>query len=167
MSPFLGVDQCPYITYILLCFMLSSIYTAWSWHTSVLWHCWLGGRKGIRPVKTEQWVAGVVICLEWGADLHMAQLTPLPLIVSCFSKILIGFTFPWYQLTWVVPAKGPLNGCVSVWSWYTSKIICRLHWRQSTVSVKVMAPFPHMKHNNKVLLSYCFDTARHRKFATL
>jgi len=34
----------------------------------------------------------VVICLERGADLHMAQLTPLPLTVSCFSKIQIGFT---------------------------------------------------------------------------
>ena len=37
--------------------------------------------------------AGVVICLELGADLHMAQLMPLPLTVSCFSKIQIGFTF--------------------------------------------------------------------------
>jgi len=35
----------------------------------------------------------VVICLEQGADLHMAQLMPLPLTVSCFSKIQIGFTF--------------------------------------------------------------------------
>ena len=39
------------------------------------------------------WGAGVVICLERGADLHMALLMPLPLIVSCFSKIQIGFTF--------------------------------------------------------------------------
>ena len=39
----------------------------------------------------------MVICLERGADLHMAQLMPLPLTVSCFSKIQIGFTF-------VVPA---------------------------------------------------------------
>jgi len=53
----------------------------------------LGGRKGIRPVKTEWWVAGVVICLEQGADLHVAQLMPLPLTVSCFSEIQIGFTF--------------------------------------------------------------------------
>jgi len=37
--------------------------------------------------------AGVVICLERGADLHTAQLMPLPLTVSCFSKIHIGFTF--------------------------------------------------------------------------
>ena len=58
-----------------------------------LWRCWLGGRKGIRPVKTEWWGAGVVVCLERGADLHMAQLMPLPLTVSCFSKIQIGFTF--------------------------------------------------------------------------
>ena len=35
----------------------------------------------------------MVICLERGADLHMAQLMPLPLTVSCFSKIQIGFAF--------------------------------------------------------------------------
>ena len=35
----------------------------------------------------------MVICLEQGADLHMAQLMPLPLTVSCFSKVQIGFTF--------------------------------------------------------------------------
>jgi len=35
----------------------------------------------------------VVVCLQQGADLHMAQLMPLPLIVSCFSEIQIGFTF--------------------------------------------------------------------------
>jgi len=35
----------------------------------------------------------MVICLERGADLHMAQLLPLPLSVSCFSIIQIGFTF--------------------------------------------------------------------------
>ena len=43
--------------------------------------------------KTEQWGAGMVICLERGADLHMAQLMPLPLTAPCFSKIQIGFTF--------------------------------------------------------------------------
>jgi len=42
--------------------------------------------------------AGWVICLEQGADLHTAQLMPLPLTVSCFSKIQIGFTF-WYWPT--------------------------------------------------------------------
>ena len=42
---------------------------------------------------TEWWGAGVVVCLEQGASLHMAQLMPLPLTVSCFSNIQIGFTF--------------------------------------------------------------------------
>jgi len=35
----------------------------------------------------------IVICLARGAHLHMVQLMPLPLAVSCFSKIQIGFTF--------------------------------------------------------------------------
>jgi len=57
----------------------------------------LGWMKGIRPVKKLSggvlaW-RGVVICLERGADLHLAQLMPLPLTVSCISKIQIGFTF--------------------------------------------------------------------------
>ena len=52
----------------------------------------------------------MVICLERGADLHMAQPLPLPLTVSCFSKIQIGFTF-------LIPAhlgsprQMPLNVC--------------------------------------------------------
>ena len=72
----------------------------------------VGRQEGHLACKnTEWWAAGVVICLERGADLHMAQLMPLPLTVSCFSEIQIGFTF-WYQLTWVVLDKGPLNGCV-------------------------------------------------------
>ena len=55
----------------------------------------LVGRQEGHPVckKTEWWGAGVVICLERGRDLHMTQLMPLPLTVSCFSKIQISFTF--------------------------------------------------------------------------
>jgi len=55
----------------------------------------LVGRQERHPAckKTERWGAGVVICLERGADLHTAQLMPLPLTVSCFSKIQIGFAF--------------------------------------------------------------------------
>ena len=55
----------------------------------------------------------MVICLVRDADLHIAQLMPLPLIVSCFSKIQIGFT----SLAWlarVVPVKGPLDKYISV-----------------------------------------------------
>jgi len=63
--------------------------------------------------KDEWWGAGVVICLKRGADLHMAQLMPLPLTVSSFSKIQIGFTF--LVLAYPgSPGKGPLNGCVCV-----------------------------------------------------
>ena len=43
--------------------------------------------------KLEWWDAGVIVCLEQGADLHRAQLMPMPLTVSCFSKIQISFTF--------------------------------------------------------------------------
>ena len=35
----------------------------------------------------------MVICMERGAYFGMAQLMPLPLTVSCFIKIQIGFTF--------------------------------------------------------------------------
>jgi len=49
----------------------------------------LVGRQEGHPAckKTVWWDAGVVICLGRGAHLHMAQLMPLPLTVSYFSKI--------------------------------------------------------------------------------
>jgi len=47
----------------------------------------------------------MVICLKQGADLHMAQLMPLPLNVCCFSEILV-LAHPGS------PGKGPLNMCV-------------------------------------------------------
>ena len=57
----------------------------------------------------------MVIYLEQGADLHMAQLMPLPLkslsLAAVKSRLVLHF---WYQLTWVVPDKGLLNGCVCV-----------------------------------------------------
>jgi len=71
----------------------------------------VGRQEGpIRPVKTEWWGAGMVICLKQGADLHTAQLMPLPFTVSCFSKIQIGFTFL-VLAHQDSPGKGPLNGC--------------------------------------------------------
>ena len=55
----------------------------------------VGWAAGGHPAckKQEWWGAGVVVCLERGADLHIAPLMPLPPTVSCFSKIQIGFTF--------------------------------------------------------------------------
>ena len=78
----------------------------------------LVGRQEGHPArkKTERWGAGVVICLERGADLHIVLLMPLPLTVSCFSKTQIGFTF-------LVPAHPGSAGqravkwvCVCVWN---------------------------------------------------
>ena len=84
--------------------------------------------------KTEWWSAGVVICLERGADLHVAQLMPLPLTVSCSSKIQTGFTF-------LVPADPGSPGqratkrvCVCV---CVCKVVCvcfRLHSVQRRAS---------------------------------
>ena len=65
----------------------------------------------------------MVICLEKGADLHMAQLMPLPLTVSCLSKMQTGFTF-------LVPAHLGSPGqravkqvCVCVCSCYFSGVV--------------------------------------------
>ena len=69
----------------------------------------------ISSKTTKKWCgAGLVICLERGADLHMAQL--MPLTVSCFSKIQIGFTFlvPAHPGS---PGKGPLSRCLYVCMW--------------------------------------------------
>ena len=87
--------------------------------------CCLGVRKGIRP---EWWGAGVLVCLELGADLHMAQLMLLPLTGCCFSKIQIGFAF-------LVPAHPGSPGkravkrvcvcvCVCVDLSYAVKLVC-------------------------------------------
>jgi len=61
--------------------------------------------------------------------LSTAQLMPLPLTVSCFSKIQLVLPF-WYRLTAVVPDKGPLNGCVCVCvlcNYYYSTASCASH----------------------------------------
>ena len=67
----------------------------------------------------------MVICLERGADLHMAQLMPLPLTVSCFSKIQIGFTVLVLAHPGS-PRKRQLNGCLCVlltsWAQQATKV---------------------------------------------
>jgi len=83
----------------------------------------LVGRQEGHPAckKTEWWGAGVVICLERGADLHMAQLMPLPLTVSCFSKIQIDFTFlvPAHPGSPVKRAVKRVCVCVCVYKYLT------------------------------------------------
>jgi len=68
----------------------------------------LGQQEGHSACKrTKWWGSGMVICLEWGADLHTAQQMPLPL-ASVKSRLVLPF---WYWLTQVVLEKGPLNVC--------------------------------------------------------
>jgi len=82
---------------------------------TLLWCYWLGDRKSIRPVKkTEWWGDDVVICLRRSAGLHITQMMPLPLTVSCSSKSRQALPF-WYQLTRVVPDSGPLNRYLTLW----------------------------------------------------
>ena len=79
---------------------------------SVLWRCRLGGRKGIRPVKKLS--GGVLVLLSvwsvvqtciWPSWCYCHSLS----LASVKSRLVLSF---WYRLTWVVPEKGPLNGCV-------------------------------------------------------
>ena len=82
--------------------------------TSVLWRCWLGGRKGIWPVKKLSggvlaWLSvwsEVQTCI-WPSWCHCHSLS----LASVKSRLILPF---WYWLTRVVPEKGPLNGCVCV-----------------------------------------------------
>jgi len=82
---------------------------------SVLWRCWLGGRKGIRPVKNMS--GGVMAWLSvwtemqtciWPSWCHCHSLSLAPVK----SRLVLPF---WYQLTRVVPEKGPLNECVCIY----------------------------------------------------
>ena len=91
----------------------------------------------------------MVICLERGADLHMAQLMPLPLTVSCFSKIEIGFTFLVPAYLGIVPGKRPLNVCVcvcvcdlsldAVTRSFAEETVCEIERRPVAVAVATVA----------------------------
>ena len=81
---------------------------------SVLWRCWLGGRKGIRPVKNLSsevlvWLSvwsKVQTCI-WPSWCHCHSLSLAPVK----SRLVLPV---WYRLTWIVLDKGPLNRCVCV-----------------------------------------------------
>ena len=86
---------------------------------SLLWHCWLGIRKSIRPVKlSDEMLMWLRVWREvqigercrlfvYGpADATESQ-TPSSL-VSFKSRLVLPF---WYWLTQVVPEKRPLNVC--------------------------------------------------------
>ena len=93
---------------------------------SVLWRCWLGGRKGIRLVKNwvvgcwRGYLSGARCRLAYGpADATCHSLS----LASVKSRLVLPF---WYRLTWVVPDKGPLNVCVCVC--YAIHVCVRTKW---------------------------------------
>ena len=81
----------------------------------------------------------MVVCLEQSADLHMAQLMPLPHAVSCFSKIQIGFTF-------LVPAHLGSPGQRAVKR--VCVCVCRFCLRDIRLIVSIF-----IKHSLNVLIS--------------
>ena len=66
----------------------------------------------------------MVICLEQGVNLHMAQRMPLPLTVSCFSKIQIGFTFLVLAQLGSPGKRAVKRVCVCVCVFYLFSLIC-------------------------------------------
>ena len=77
----------------------------------------MGGRKGIRPVKTEWWDADVVMRLGQGADLHMAQLMPLQLTLAPVNPdwfYFPGFTFLMPATTTTIHGLWILSGTTRV-----------------------------------------------------
>ena len=99
------------------------------WLPSLLWRCWLGGRKGIRPVKNSgavlAWLSvwsEVQTCI-WPSWCHCHSLS----LASVKSRLVLFF---WYRLTRVVPDKRPLKGCVCVCN---GLIYCKLQFRITTI----------------------------------
>ena len=104
-------------------------------HTSVLWRCWLGGRESILPVK--QLSGGMLVwlsvCCEvqtciWPSWCHCHSLS----IASVKSRLVLPF---WYRLTWVVPEKGPLNGCVCVCVFFIHSFYIPSHYLRKKLNI--------------------------------
>ena len=101
---------------------------------SVLWCCWLGGRKGIRPVKnlSSGVLAWLSVCSEvqtciWPSWCHCHSLS-LPWVKSRLVSPV------WYRLTRVVPDKGLLNGCVCVSKDLIKKFKTN-KWKLTTITI--------------------------------
>jgi len=128
---------------------------------SVLWRCWLGGRKGIRPVKN--WVVGYWSGYLTGVRCRLAR----PSWCHCHSLSLASvksrLVFPfWYRLTQVVPDKGPLNGCVCNTSskWYAGILLVygTQHVLAMTTAIDITVPGLgfYLHHTILVLVLHCY-----------
>ena len=83
--------------------------------TSVLWRCWLGGRKGIRPVKNRVlgcW-RGYLSGTRWRLAYGLANATATHCLLLHLNPDWFCLLVP-DRLTWAVPDKGPLNVCVCI-----------------------------------------------------
>ena len=79
---------------------------------SVLWHCWLGGRKGIPPVKNRVVRCWCVVCLERGKCKWFAYGPPDATATPSSLAVQNGLPF-WCWITQVALEEKPLNGCSS------------------------------------------------------
>ena len=116
----------------------------------MLWHCWLGPRNSVWPIKIEWWGVGVVICIDWGAFyLHIVRPVPVAvwhltipssLVVSKSWIVLQFVSVPLIQICRLSrPGRGPAGGqlaaprtrCRSVWAAYAGSVMLRAEWRGS------------------------------------
>ena len=142
----------------------------------MLWHFWLGGRKGIRPVKNLSsevlaWLSvwsEVQTCI-WPSWCHCHSLS----LASVKSRLVLP---SWYRLTRVDPSKGPLNVCVWVCVcvracvnykftkessseiFFKNRLICQNHCRESVahnvvVAIGRLQKLHHYQHSGDTVLS--------------
>jgi len=97
--------------------------------------------------KTEWWGAGAVVCLERGADLHMAQRCHCHSLslASVKSRLVLPF---WYRIARVVPEKGPLIGRVLLTNMILmlTLMMLMLILTQQSVSATVMLLITYRTH---------------------
>ena len=87
---------------------------------SVLWHCWLGVGKSIRPVKN--WVVGCWHGYLSGASCRLAYGPADATATHCLASVISGLVLPfWYRLTWAVFKR--VCVCVSA-SWLNAMCTC-------------------------------------------
>jgi len=137
---------------------------------SVLCHRWLSVKKSMQLVKIEWWGAGVVNCLEWGADdLHMVQLMPLPphktsSLTSTKSSMVYPF---WCQLTQIVLEKRPLNWCFFVMSPILAFVyfISRCYYFKNSVACRPLCLAACRLCSRMLLLDVCLFRHNYKRYS--
>ena len=99
-------------------------------------------------------------CLERCADLHIAQLMPLPLTVSCFSKIQIGFTFLVLADSGSPRQRAVKRVCVRVRACVRACVCVTNFWLTLTMAVF------HNRSKWRVLWGWCRKASKVRRSAS-